>query len=73
PQLDVRDRGNGDLEILEGDNIVAGILLRDYTDYRVSESFYCPEFGLKLNNQCIEIIISNPLPVDTGYAIRIPA
>jgi len=54
--------GSGDKQIL--------LEIIDADSYSLEDSFYCPEFGKKIQNKRLRIIKKGKLPLEFGYRIR---
>jgi uncharacterized heparinase superfamily protein len=69
PELDVIDMGNGTVELLCKQRLIATIDIPGTQDYSIDSAFYCPEFGIRNPNAVIVIRQQGELPMGLKYDI----
>ena len=71
PDVRVMEASEGELKLFCHDHHIVTIRIQNYTSCSLTESWYCPEFGQKFENTCIEIELDDKNMSDTGYDIII--
>lgn len=49
---------------------IASIKIPDSFQYKITNSWYCPEFGVKKSNHCIVVYTNSVMPLEIGYQIQ---
>ncbi|MEE8057519.1 MAG: alginate lyase family protein [Pseudomonadales bacterium] len=66
PDVHIEQQGC-ELILLKGEQPIAKLAFDADLNFRVENSHYCPEFGLKLDNQCVVVFLQAELPCQLGY------
>jgi uncharacterized heparinase superfamily protein len=69
PELEAVDLRNGTVELLCHQTPIAVIKIPDAQGYVVDAAFYCPEFGVRIQNPLIVIRREGELPMTLSYEV----
>jgi uncharacterized heparinase superfamily protein len=69
PDLAVNDLGGGVIDLHGGNGLQLQLSLEQDVSYYLEESYYCPEFGLKIPNVRVVLQKSATLPCEISYSI----
>jgi len=53
PSIDCQDQGSGDIQLVQYGEPIANVMIEEDCKYTISRSYYCPEFGKKIENSVI--------------------
>jgi len=70
PSLVCKDDGAGNIALIQFGERVANVILDKEISYKISTSYYCPEFGRRLENSVIIMQHAGIDGVDMGYMIE---
>jgi uncharacterized heparinase superfamily protein len=69
PDVEIDDDSAGNLTLVAAGSKLE-LTIGQGLDYRIQDSFYCPEFGLKLANRCIVLYVAADRGIDISYQIK---
>ena len=69
PAISCDDQGDGRIALMMHGELVANVIIEKNCDYTISGSYYCPEFGKKLDNCVIFLKKQGIDTISTGYEI----
>jgi uncharacterized heparinase superfamily protein len=70
PDISLKDKGNGRIELTSKKNLRLQLYIDEGIHYNLEDSFYCPEFGKKIVNQCLVLHADSNLPCRLSYSLK---
>ncbi|MFK7794744.1 MAG: heparinase II/III-family protein, partial [Gammaproteobacteria bacterium] len=70
PSLSCQDDGSGTIGLMQHGELVANVILARDTSYKISTSYYCPEFGKRIENPVITMTRTGLDNIEMGYVIE---